>query len=152
LLTQRQEIARPGQQPISDLESKRANATFPPIADLVVSISTQFRVTHSGVSSDTGPEKPRGAPRLGFAAEVGVRRTGVRSFRVRIFDASPEGCKIEFVERPAIGERVWVKFDNLEALEGTVRWVDGHTGGVQFEHPLHEAVFERLAAASKNEQ
>ena len=103
------------------------------------------------MSSDTGPEKPRGSPRLGFAAEVGVRRTGVRSFRVRIFDASPEGCKIEFVERPAIGERVWVKFDNLEALEGSVRWVDGHTGGVQFEHPLHEAVFERLATASKNE-
>ena len=102
------------------------------------------------MSSDTGPEKARGARRLGFAAEVGIRRTGARSFRVRIFDASPEGCKIEFVERPAIGERVWVKFDNLEALEGTVRWVDDHTGGVRFERPLHEAVFERLAAASRN--
>jgi hypothetical protein len=39
----------------------------------------------------------------------------------------------------------------LEAIEGSVRWVEGHTGGVQFEHPLHEAVFDRLAAALKKE-
>lgn len=103
------------------------------------------------MSSNGGQEKPRGARRLDFAAEVGIRRTGLRSYRVRVFDASPEGCKIEFVERPAIGERIWVKFDNLEALEGTVRWMDNHIGGVKFERPLHEAVFERLAAASKNE-
>jgi hypothetical protein len=50
-----------------------------------------------------------------------------------------------------VGERVWVKFDGLEAIEGSVRWVDGHTGGVQFTRPLHEAVFERLAASPKNE-
>jgi hypothetical protein len=103
------------------------------------------------MSFNPAPEKPRGAHRLEFAAEVGIRRTGVHSYRVRVFDASPEGCKIEFVECPAIGERIWVKFDNLEALEGTVRWLDGHTGGVQFERPLHEAVFQRLAAASKDE-
>jgi hypothetical protein len=107
-------------------------------------------VIHLSMSSDTGPEKPRSAHRLNFAAEVGVRRTGAQSYRVRVFDASPEGCKVEFVERPAIGERIWIKFDNLDALEGTVRWVDGHTGGVQFERPLHEAVFQRLVAASKN--
>jgi hypothetical protein len=108
-------------------------------------------VTNAGMSCDPGPEKPRGAARLSFAAEVAIRRTGTHGYRVRVFDASPKGCKIEFVERPATGERIWVKFDNLEALEGTVRWVDGHIGGVQFERPLHEAVFERLAAASKNE-
>jgi hypothetical protein len=103
------------------------------------------------MSSYPGPRKPRGAHRLDFVAEVGVRRTGAHSYRVRVFDASPDGCKIEFVERPAIGERIWVKFDNLEALEGTVRWIDGQTGGVQFERPLHEAVFQRLTEASKYE-
>jgi len=103
------------------------------------------------MSSDTGPKKPRGAHRLDFAAEVGIRRTGAHSYRVRVFDASPRGCKIEFVERPSIGEHIWVKFDSLEGLEATVRWVAGHTGGVQFERQLHEAVFERLAAASRNE-
>jgi len=94
-------------------------------------------------------ERPRGANRLKFATEAGIRRTGVRPYRVRVFDASREGCKIEFVERPAVGERIWVKFDGLEAVEGCVRWVAGHVGGVRFEQRLHEAVFERLAMRSK---
>jgi hypothetical protein len=66
-------------------------------------------------------------------------------FRVRAFDLSPAGCKIEFIERPALGERVWIKFDDLEAIESEVRWLDGHIGGVQFAHPLHPAVFEQIA-------
>ena len=92
----------------------------------------------------------RSAPRLGFDAEVGIRRPGTLSFRVRVFDASAEGCKVEFVERPAIDERVWIRFDGLEALQATVRWVAGHKGGVKFDRPLHPAVFERLAAASRS--
>lgn len=95
-------------------------------------------------------KKSRGAGRLSLDAEVGIRRAGLHPFRVRVFDASPEGCKIEFVERPAIGERVWVKFDGLEALEGTVRWIEGFIGGVRFARPLHDSVFQRLVAASKS--
>jgi hypothetical protein len=91
--------------------------------------------------------KRRRADRVTFMREAGIRRAGVPSFRVRVFNGSPVGCKIEFVERPALGERVWVKFDGLEALQGTVQWLTGHIGGVQFERPLHEAVFERLSSA-----
>jgi hypothetical protein len=91
------------------------------------------------------PPTPRRADRVELTAEVSVRRSGVHPFRVRIFDASPEGCRIEFVERPSVGERVWVKFDGLESIEGTVRWVEGHIGGVQFERPLYDAVFRRIA-------
>jgi hypothetical protein len=101
---------------------------------------------------DAHSEKPRGADRQTFAAEVGIRRTGARPYRVRLFDASPQGCKIEFVERPAIDEHIWVRFDGMEALEGTVRWVAGHVAGIKFERPLHVAVFEKLAAASKSER
>lgn len=86
----------------------------------------------------------RGPDRRPFTTEAGIRRSGGRAFRVRIFDLSPSGCKIEFVERPSIGERVWVKFDGLEAIEGTVRWVAGHIGGVQFTRPLHDGIFQRL--------
>jgi hypothetical protein len=92
----------------------------------------------------------RSANRLEFTAEAGIRRAGVRGYRVRVFDASREGCKIEFVERPTVGERVWVKFDGLEALEGTVRWIAGHLGGIKFQHPLHDAVFQQLASASRS--
>ena len=95
------------------------------------------------------PCNGRGAHRLSFDAEVGIRRPGARAFRVRVFDACAEGCKVEFVERPAIDERVWIKFDGLEALQATVRWLAGHKGGVKFDRPLHAAVFERLAEASR---
>jgi PilZ domain len=100
-------------------------------------------------SVPSGTQNGRGPTRHKFTAEVGIRRAGVRSYRVRVFDASREGCKIEFIERPAIGEVVWIKFDGIEALESTVRWVAGHIGGVRFTRPLHEAVFQRLANASK---
>jgi hypothetical protein len=96
-------------------------------------------------------QQPRSGRRLTLNAEVGIRRSGLRPFRVRVFDASAEGCRIEFVERPAVGERVWVKFDGVEAVEGTVRWVEGHIGGVYFKRPLNEAVFQRVAAAGKTE-
>lgn len=102
-------------------------------------------------SDHVGPHDPRSAHRKALDAEVRLRRSGSHGFRVRVFDASPEGCKVEFVERPSVGERVWVKFDGLEGIEVTVRWVEGHTGGVQFERPLHEAVFHRLAAASRKQ-
>ena len=90
-------------------------------------------------------EDDRRPDRVQFTAEAGLRRSGCHSFRVRVFDLSPQGCKIEFIEIPALGERLWVKFDGLEALEGSVRWVDGHVGGVKFERPLHDAVFQRLS-------
>jgi hypothetical protein len=89
-------------------------------------------------------ETPRAARRASFSAEAGLRRTGGRSFRVHVFDLSPRGCKIEFIERPSIDERVWVKFDGIAAVEGSVRWVAGHVGGISFAHGLHEAVLERL--------
>lgn len=102
-------------------------------------------------SNAAGPHEPRGSSRQPLDAEVRLRRAGSPGYRVRVFDASPQGCKIEFVERPAIGERVWVKFNGLEGLAATVRWVKGHTGGVRFEHPLHEAVFQRLTTAAKRD-
>jgi len=95
-------------------------------------------------------KEPRGADRVSLDAEVGIRRSGLHPFRVRVFDASAVGCRIEFVERPAVGERVWVKFDGLEGIEATVRWLAGHIGGVRFEKPLHEAVFELVTATPKS--
>lgn len=53
---------------------------------------------------------------------------------------------MEFVERPKLDDRIWVKFDGLEALPAYVCWVNGFVGGVHFEKVIHAAVFERLLA------
>lgn len=91
------------------------------------------------------PEARKSA-RIAVRAEVVLRRGGQMNYRVRIYDASPHGCKIEFVERPRLDERVWVKFDGLEAVEALVCWIDGHVVGVEFKRPMHPAVFELLVS------
>ena len=88
--------------------------------------------------------RPRRAVRVPLDAHVSLRRAGTHPFPVRVFDASPLGSKLEFVERPRLDERVWVKFDGLNAIEAMVCWVDGHVVGVEFVQPMHPAVFDAL--------
>lgn len=86
----------------------------------------------------------RKADRVAVNAEVALRRSAQLNYRVRAFDASPYGCKLEFVERPELEERVWVKFEGLDALEGLVVWVGGFVAGVEFVRPMHQAVFDAM--------
>lgn len=48
------------------------------------------------------------------------------------------------MERPRIGEIVWVKFGSLAALECTVRWVNGYQGGLEFNQPINPAVLDMI--------
>ena len=73
-----------------------------------------------------------------------MRRSGALNYRVRVFDASRLGCKLEFVERPQLDERVWVKFERIDAIEGIVCWTNGFQAGIEFVRPIHEAVFDAL--------
>lgn len=84
--------------------------------------------------------------RVSVDGEVAMRRAGKLAFRVRIYDLSPDGCKAEFVERPEIGEQLWIKFDGMEGLEAKVQWIVGAKAGLRFARPLHAAVFDLLAA------
>jgi hypothetical protein len=90
------------------------------------------------------PHHSRKADRIAVDAEVALRRSAQLNYRVRAYDASPYGCKLEFVERPELEERVWVKFEGLDALEGLVCWVNGFVVGIEFARPIHPAVFEAL--------
>jgi hypothetical protein len=94
---------------------------------------------------------PRKSVRIGLNAEVFIRRSGQNNYRANVFDISQHGCKVEFVERPTLAETVWVKFEGLEALEANVCWVDSFAVGLEFQKPVHYAVFgvliERLAGS-----
>ena len=94
---------------------------------------------------------PRKSLRVGLDAELSLRRSGQTNYRANVHDVSQEGCKVEFVERPMLDEIVWVKFEGLEALEAMVCWVEGFAAGLEFQRPVHPAVFnlllQRLAAA-----
>ncbi len=92
------------------------------------------------------PETPRAQKRLELMTDVSIRQAGRQPFQSRVLDLSLAGCKLEFVERPKVGEVVWAKFDGLASLEAEVRWVDGFHGGIEFKRAIHPAVFEMLAA------
>jgi hypothetical protein len=104
---------------------------------------------NAGLQFEVGPaprkHHPRQIARRAISGNISVRRSGKPPFRVKAFDASRFGCKCEFVERPSIGERVWVKFDGLESLDSEVRWVEASAVGLNFNTPLHPAVFELLS-------
>lgn len=79
-----------------------------------------------------------------IAAEVQLRRSGELNFVVNAFDLSESGCKIEFVNRPRLGEIVWVKFPSLASIESTVRWIGNFAIGLEFRHPMNPYVLEWL--------
>lgn len=91
-----------------------------------------------------GEHTPRECHRVHLSGEILLRRAGQRPYPVRIFDASPQGCKTELVERPALEERLWVKFEGLGAIEAIVCWAHGFEVGLKFAHPIHPAVFSVL--------
>src|SRR6476620_3046321 len=89
-------------------------------------------------------EDPRRADRISVNAEVALRRAGKLNYQVHAYDLSPLGCKLEFVERPQLDERVWIKFEGLDSIAGSVCCVVFLRAGIQFNSEIHPAVFEAL--------
>lgn len=89
-------------------------------------------------------QQQRRSGRTALAAEVSLRRLGHNSYRVKVTDLSPEGCKVDLVERPRIGEHMLLRFQGLEVLDAETCWVDGYVAGLRFEKPIHPAVFDLL--------
>ena len=89
-------------------------------------------------------QQPRRSDRIGLSADISLRRLGQNSYRVKVSDLSPEGCKVDLVERPRIGEHMLVKFAGLEVLDAETCWIDGYVAGLRFEKPIHPAMFDLL--------
>ena len=93
---------------------------------------------------ETPARQPRRHERISVSGEVTMRRSGRVNFKVQVYDLSPEGCKAEFADRPELHEQLWIRFEGLEALEASVRWIVGAKTGLKFSHAIHPAVFDLL--------
>lgn len=113
----------------------KAGLTFTPEAD----------------GADEERHRERQSQRVPLLADVSLRRLGKIKYSVRAFDASPHGCRVEFVERPAIDELVRIKFEGLQPLDARICWIEGHCAGLEFERPIHPAVFDLLLARMQPE-
>lgn len=86
-----------------------------------------------------GPiSEPRSLPKRPCAA----REMPAIAYACRKFRFPDAGW--DFVDRPDVGEHVWVKFDGLEAIEATVCWIAGFKAGLKYTKPIHPAVFDLL--------
>lgn len=106
---------------------------------------------HAGLEFD--PEEatdanrtPRLYDRISLDSQLMLRRHGRQSYVARLFDLTPKGCRVEFIERPKRGETIWVKLDTFDSIEARVKWVDGFYGGLEFVRPIYPAVFDILLA------
>ena len=103
---------------------------------------------HAGLKfADEAPAKTkvdRNSNRQTAGMEAQLRRIGHLSYSVTLRDISHDGCMIDLVERPAIGEVMQVKLPGLDTLEARVRWVDNYIAGLKFERPMHPAVLDLL--------
>jgi hypothetical protein len=77
-------------------------------------------------------------------ATVHVRRRGGKGFKVPVFDASPEGCRVGDVDRYQVDEPIWVRFPGLEPIETRLCWRGEVAAGLRFVKAVHPAVFDLL--------
>ena len=64
----------------------------------------------------------------------------------QVSDLSTHGCCLTMKSMfLAIGTRVMIKPDGLEAISGVIRWLAGNRAGVQFDAPLYGPVFNHLS-------
>ena len=94
--------------------------------------------------SSRSAQQARRSERIVLSAEVSLRRLGHNSYRVKVTDLSPEGCKVDLVERPRIGEHMLLKLAGLEVLDAETCWIEDYVAGLRFEKPIHPAVFDLL--------
>jgi hypothetical protein len=116
-----------------------------------ISASVQwYKARKAGLLFKTGRVSktnwPRKEDRVEIRTEASLRRSGRQSYRVSTFDLTRFGCRCEFIERPAVYERVWIKFDKLDPIQATVCWIEGSELGLMFKCPVHPAVFDMLLA------
>jgi len=92
------------------------------------------------------PMRWRQGIRCKLKAQVVLRRANWDKFQVEVDNFSRHGCCLSFIDEPTLDERVSIKFEGLELMGALVCWVRHRQVGLEFEKPLHEAVFQHLVA------
>lgn len=75
-----------------------------------------------------------------------VREAGSSRVDIDVVDLSSSGFRFESLYGFAPGARVFLSIPSLHPLEAVIAWRRGTTYGCRLVRPLHEAVFETIAA------
>ncbi|MCW1382839.1 hypothetical protein OLX02_08380 [Novosphingobium sp. KCTC 2891] len=87
----------------------------------------------------------RRAERIGLELPVRCRRGVIRS-TVMLKDLTPYGARVDGLEKQRIGEPLTLLIPGLQAKTAYVVWSEPMASGLEFDHPLHQAVFDALVS------
>jgi hypothetical protein len=87
--------------------------------------------------------KERRAKRIGFELPVRCKHGLIRS-TVMLKDITTHGARIEGIAKQRIGESILLFLPGLAPKTAFVVWSEEKTSGLEFEHPLHENVYDAL--------
>lgn len=119
--------------------SPRSSAATQLPADATVNA----RMTHD---ADTPIVDARRAERRQVHVRVPLREAGCSRIEVDLIDLSATGFRFESFYAVATGARVFLHIPSFSPFEAYVAWRDPPFYGCRFDRPLHEAVFQTIAA------
>ncbi len=85
----------------------------------------------------------RRSERIAFDLMVKYRLWGFRG-TIMLKDMTPFGARVEGLSDVRMGDAITLLLPGLQPKLSTVVWQDGSSAGVEFDHPLHGAVFKEL--------
>lgn len=94
----------------------------------------------------TDQKERRRTERVALDAAIDFRRAKEHRFEVRMHDLTAHGCKVTLPEQVGRKQMVWISMPGLETLQSEVRWASDWVAGIQFDRPMHPAVFDHMAA------
>ncbi len=83
--------------------------------------------------------------RVALTVGITLRERNWKAQPAGLIDLSRTGCRVNNLTIAA-GTVVWVKLPGLEPFEAKVSWCHGWQCGIQFQQPMHPAVFEHFIA------
>lgn len=95
-------------------------------------------------------EEHRRGPREPLPAHVHFRKPREMAYEVPLQDLSQHGCRIALRERVQDGQLLWITVPGIEPLLSWVRWHEEWDAGLEFEKPMHVAVFDHVSAQLKH--
>ena len=124
----------------------RAQSARATLASEHVAERIHFAQRTSAVRGTWADQQParRLHQRTSVQGQISMRRLGSFGFDIPVRDLSATGCKVELVESVGIRDHVVARLPGLEPLGATVIWSDERCAGLQFNRPIHPAVFEML--------
>lgn len=83
--------------------------------------------------------------RVALTVGITLRERNWKAQPAGLIDLSRTGCRVNNLTIAA-GTVVWVKLPGLEPFEAKVSWCHGWQCGIQFQQPMHPAVFAHFIA------